>query len=61
MSQSSQKELEGPSTGKPDRPCVAKPISHGVRSESDNNNKDSWVDTGATRHICSEKLLFSDI
>ena len=24
------------------------------------NNKDWWVDTGATRHICSEKLLFSE-
>ena len=24
------------------------------------NNKDWWVDTRATRHICSEKLLFSD-
>ena len=23
------------------------------------NNKDWWVDTGATRHICFEKLLFS--
>ena len=24
------------------------------------NNKDWWVDTGATRHICSKKLLFSE-
>ena len=24
------------------------------------NNKDWWVDTGATRYICSEKLLFSE-
>ena len=24
------------------------------------NNKDWWIDTGATRHICSEKLLFSE-
>ena len=24
------------------------------------NNKDWWVDTGASRHICSEKLLFSE-
>ena len=24
------------------------------------NNKDWWVDTRATRYICSEKLLFSD-
>ena len=24
------------------------------------NNKDWWVDTGATGHICSEKLLFYD-
>jgi len=24
------------------------------------HNKDWWVDTGATRHICSKKLLFSD-
>jgi len=31
----SQKEQEDPSTSKPDRPCVAKPFSCGVRSESD--------------------------
>ena len=24
------------------------------------NNKDWWVDTRTTRHICSEKLLFSE-
>ena len=24
------------------------------------NNKDWWVDTGATRHICYEKILFSE-
>ena len=24
------------------------------------NNKDWWVDTGATQHICSEKLLLSE-
>ena len=24
------------------------------------NNKNWWVDTGATRHICSEKILFSE-
>ena len=24
------------------------------------NNKNWWVDTGATRHICFEKLLFSE-
>ena len=24
------------------------------------NNNDWWVDTGVTRHICSEKLLFSE-
>ena len=24
------------------------------------NNKDWWEDTGATRHICSKKLLFFD-
>ena len=24
------------------------------------NNKDWWVDTGATRHFCSEKILFSE-
>ena len=24
------------------------------------NNKDWWVDTRATRHICSEKILFSE-
>ena len=24
------------------------------------NNKNWWVDTGATRHICSEKLLLSE-
>jgi len=35
MSQPSQKEQEEPSTGKLDRPCVAKPFSCGVRSESD--------------------------
>ena len=60
MSQPSQKEEEEPFTGKPDRSCVAKPFSCGVRSEPTTNNKDWWVDTGATRHICSEKLLFSD-
>jgi len=24
------------------------------------NNKNWWVDIGATRHICSEKILFAD-
>ena len=60
MSQSSQKEQEGPSTGKPDRPCVAKPISCGIRSEFDNQQQGLVSRHWPTQHIYSEKLLFSE-
>ena len=58
MSQLSQKEQEGPSTSKPiDH---ASPSLSAVLSEVNltTSNKDWWVDTGATQHIYSEKLLF---
>ena len=60
MSQSSQKEQKGPSIGKLDRPCVAKLSAVVSEVNLTTNNKDWWVDTGAVRHICSEKLLFSE-
>ena len=60
MSQLSQKEQEESFTGIPDR--HASPSLSAVVSEVNltTNNKNWWVDTGATRHICSEKLLFSE-
>jgi len=38
------------------------PSLSGVVSEVNltTNNKDWWVDTWATRHICSEKILFAE-
>ena len=34
-----KKEQEEPSIGKPDRPCIAKPFSCGVRSKSDDQQR----------------------
>jgi len=47
--------------GKHDRPCIAIPIFIVVSEVTlTMNYNDWWVDTGDTRHSCSEKILFAE-